>query len=201
MQEWADAPRPGGFVVLGAFDALVIEIFAEPPAFLQKDVAKASRRLAELQGKLAGRAAGLIKGGRPPTLASVSQKCRSILHRQYLKDVIRVTIEDVAIGDTVIPSGSFVQVLIAALNRDPQKFDDPDCFDITRTTRQHLAFGHGSHFCLGSHLARMEAQTAVGRLLQAYPEIALACEPQDIPWVSTVIRGAQSMPARLTRGA
>ncbi len=61
---------------------------------LQKDVAKASQRLAELQGRLAGRAAGLIKGGRPPTRASVSQKCRSILRRQYLKDVIRVGIED-----------------------------------------------------------------------------------------------------------
>jgi transposase len=61
---------------------------------LQKDVAKASQRLAELQGKLAGRAAGLIKGGKRPTLASVSQKCRSILRRQYLKDVIRVTIAD-----------------------------------------------------------------------------------------------------------
>jgi transposase len=61
---------------------------------LQKDVAKASRRLAELQGKLAGRAAGLIKGGRPPTLTSVSHKCRAFLRRQYLKDVIRVTIAD-----------------------------------------------------------------------------------------------------------
>jgi transposase len=61
---------------------------------LQADVAKASRRLSELQGRLAGRAAGLVKGGRRPTAASVAQKCRSILRRQHLKDVIRVTIED-----------------------------------------------------------------------------------------------------------
>ena len=60
---------------------------------LQNDVAKASKRLSELQGRLAGRAAGLIKGGKRPTLASVEQKCRSILRRQYLEDAIRVTIE------------------------------------------------------------------------------------------------------------
>jgi transposase len=60
---------------------------------LQNDVAKASKRLTELQGRLAGRAAGLIKGGKRPTLASVEQKCRSILRRQYLKDAIQVTIE------------------------------------------------------------------------------------------------------------
>jgi transposase len=61
---------------------------------LQMDVAKASRRLSELQSRLAGRAAGLIKGGKRPTRASVAQECRSILRRQYLKDVVRVTIED-----------------------------------------------------------------------------------------------------------
>jgi transposase len=61
---------------------------------LQMDVAKASRRLSELQSRLVGRAAGLIKGGKRPTRASVAQECRSILRRQYLKDVVRVTIED-----------------------------------------------------------------------------------------------------------
>jgi transposase len=61
---------------------------------LQKDLTRASRRLSELQGRLAGRAAGLIKGGQRPTLTSVGQKCRSILRRQHLKDVIRLTIED-----------------------------------------------------------------------------------------------------------
>jgi transposase len=61
---------------------------------LENDVAKAIKRLSELQGRLAARAAGLIMGGKRPTLASVRQKCRSILRRQHLKDVIRVAIED-----------------------------------------------------------------------------------------------------------
>jgi transposase len=61
---------------------------------LEKDLAKASQRLSDLQGRLAGRAAGLIKGGKRPTLASVGQKCRSILRRQHLKGIIRTTIAD-----------------------------------------------------------------------------------------------------------
>jgi transposase len=60
---------------------------------LEKDVAKATQRLSELQSRLAGRAAGLIKGGQRPTLTSVGQKCRSILRRQYLKEVLSVAIE------------------------------------------------------------------------------------------------------------
>lgn len=117
------------------------------------------------------------------------------------RTTFRVTIEDVPIGGTTIPSGSFVQVLIAALNRDPARFQNPDTFDIRRSIKQHVAFGFGPHFCLGSHLARMEAQTAVGRIVRSFPDMALACDPQDIPWVSTVIRGAQSMPVRLESAA
>ena len=60
---------------------------------LEKDIAKATQRLSEVQSRLASQAAGLIKGGKRPTLASVGQKCRSILRRQYLKDVILVAIE------------------------------------------------------------------------------------------------------------
>jgi hypothetical protein len=61
---------------------------------LQQEIAKASQRLSELRARLAGRAAGRIKGGKRPTLASVAQKCRSIVRRPHLKEVIRVTIED-----------------------------------------------------------------------------------------------------------
>ncbi|WP_306800782.1 cytochrome P450, partial [Bacillus velezensis] len=66
-----------------------------------------------------------------------------------------------------------------------------------RKIKQHMAFGHGVHFCLGSHLARLEAQTAVGRLMQAFPNVELSCDPADIPWLGTVIRGARSLPVRI----
>jgi transposase len=80
---------------------------------LEKDVAKATQRLSELQGRLAGRAAGLIKGGKRPTLASVGQKCRSILRRQYLKDVVQVTLEDDPEGHPKLT----YHIDITALNR------------------------------------------------------------------------------------
>jgi cytochrome P450 len=113
------------------------------------------------------------------------------------RTTFRVATEDVELGGVTIPRHGVVQVLISALNRDPAHFPDPDRYDITRTIRQHLGFGHGTHFCLGSHLARMEAQTAVGRLLAAYPQPRLACAPEEVPWVPTVIRGAQSLPVLL----
>lgn len=109
----------------------------------------------------------------------------------------RVTTADVVIGDSVIPENSIVQVVLAALNRDPLRFEEPDKFDIRRKVKQHMAFGHGIHFCVGSHLARLEAQTAVGRFLQAFPDVELGCRPEDIPWLGTVIRGTRSLPVRL----
>src|SRR6516165_9463061 len=72
---------------------------------LQNDLAKAGRRLAELQGRLADRAAGLITGGRPPSPASVQKQCRTILRRQHLRDVIRVTLEE---GDRGLPQLAYV---------------------------------------------------------------------------------------------
>jgi transposase len=69
---------------------------------LQNDIAKASRRLAELRGRLADRAAGLITGGKPPSLASVQEQCRGALRRQHLKDVIRITLEEDAAGLPVL---------------------------------------------------------------------------------------------------
>jgi cytochrome P450 len=113
------------------------------------------------------------------------------------KTTMRATAEDVEIGGLTIPRGSFVQVLIAGCNRDASRFPDPDRFDITRKPSQNLAFGYGAHFCLGLHLARLEAQTAITRALKAYPGMRLACSPEDIPWARTVIRAPARLPMRL----
>jgi cytochrome P450 len=113
------------------------------------------------------------------------------------RTTMRATAQDVEIGGLTIPRGSFVQVLIAGCNRDPSRFPDPDRFDITRKPSQNLAFGYGAHFCLGLHLARLEAQTAITRALKAYPDMRLACSPEDIPWAKTVIRAPARLPMRL----
>jgi cytochrome P450 len=114
------------------------------------------------------------------------------------RTTMRATAEDVEIGGITIPRGSFVQVLIAGCNRDATRFADPDRFDITRKPSQNLAFGYGTHFCLGLHLARLEAQIAINSALKGYPGMRLACAPDDIPWAKTVIRAPARLPVRLS---
>lgn len=94
--------------------------------------------------------------------------------------------EDVTLHGVTIPKGAAVEPLLASANRDPSAFEDPGSFDIGRTPNHHLGFSHGVHFCLGAHLARMEARIAIGRLVERFPDLRLAdpSEPlrvQNIP--------------------
>jgi cytochrome P450 len=103
--------------------------------------------------------------------------------------------EDVVIGGTVIPRGEMVLVVIAAADRDPERFRDPDAVDITRADNRHLAFGKGIHHCLGAPLARMEGQIAIGTLFRRMPELRLKEPPESLAWrPGMVLRGLQSLP-------
>jgi cytochrome P450 len=86
------------------------------------------------------------------------------------------TIDRYATRDTDrIRAGDLVSISIAAANRDPAVFDDPDRFDVRRpNARLHLAFAHGPHVCIGMHLARLEAHVALRVLLDRFPDITLA---------------------------
>jgi cytochrome P450 len=78
------------------------------------------------------------------------------------------------LGGAAIQAGDQVTVSITGANRDPAVFADPDVFDVSRANAgRHLAFAHGPHFCLGAHLARLEAQVAVGTLLARLPRLRL----------------------------
>ena len=88
--------------------------------------------------------------------------------------VDRYATTDVHIGLSAIARGELVSVSVAAANRDPATFPDPDRFDVAReNARQHLAFARGPHVCIGMHLARLEAHTAVGRLLDRLEGVRL----------------------------
>jgi cytochrome P450 len=81
---------------------------------------------------------------------------------------------EVRLGDAPIERGELVTISIAGANRDPDFFPDPDRFDVRReNARQQVAFAHGPHVCIGMHLARLEAHTAVGRLLDRLPRLRL----------------------------
>jgi len=93
-----------------------------------------------------------------------------------------------------IPARSEVLLVWGAANRDERQFQDPDRFDVARRPR-HLAFGHGTHFCLGANLARLEARIAFEELLARFPRFALAGEPtwQRSFWA----RALAALPVRL----
>jgi len=84
----------------------------------------------------------------------------------------RRALKDTTLGGVTLPAGTYVHIGIGAANRDPAQFADPDRLDIHREPNRHLAFGTGSHACAGMSLARMEAQVAIGRLLQRFATIA-----------------------------
>jgi cytochrome P450 len=103
----------------------------------------------------------------------------------------RIAIEDAEFGDITVPKGELIGLLLAAANRDPGRFPDPDRFDITRGDAPLVAFGGGVHFCLGAPLARMETQIALAALSQRAPGLQLAAEPE---WRTTfIIRGLESL--------
>ncbi|UBU08878.1 cytochrome P450 family protein [Nonomuraea gerenzanensis] len=109
--------------------------------------------------------------------------------------VPRFATEDVEIGGVPIPEGQPVTVSVAAANRDPRVFDEPDRFDITREPGPHLGFGHGPHFCVGSSLARVQTGVALGVLLRRFPGLALAGEAAYLPDPGT--RRLASLPVTL----
>ena len=76
-------------------------------------------------------------------------------------------------------SGEAVLASLAAANRDPAAYPEPDRFDITRADAHHHSFGGGAHFCLGAPLARLEAQLAIAALVQRFPNLHLADEPLE----------------------
>ncbi len=101
------------------------------------------------------------------------------------------------VGDTLIPQGAKAVLFYASANRDPARFADPDRFDIHRDTTGHLAFGHGLHFCLGAHLARLETITAVDCLLDEIDGLELA---GPVRWGTTPsLQGPVSVPLRVRR--
>jgi pimeloyl-[acyl-carrier protein] synthase len=92
----------------------------------------------------------------------------------------RIASEDIEIDQTTIKKGDQVYILLGAANRDPIKFADAHLLDITRDPNPHLAFGYGTHFCLGAPLARLEAQIAIQAFLQQIDNPQLASS--DLPW-------------------
>jgi cytochrome P450 len=109
----------------------------------------------------------------------------------------RILREDTKFGDKVIPKDRMVWAMLASANRDPEQFPDPERFDVGRTPNEHVAFGGGTHLCLGAHLARMEGQIAIGTLVRRAPSF----EPMtdQLLWGRSLFRVLERLPVRITK--
>lgn len=105
----------------------------------------------------------------------------------------RICREDTELGGKVIRKGQAVIAVMAAGNRDPERFPDPDRLDLGRTDNRHLAFGWASHFCFGAPLARIEGQLVFEALMRRTSNLAL--EPGPLVWRDNLgLRGLMSLP-------
>ena len=106
---------------------------------------------------------------------SVASACEEILrYDPPLQSFERWVLDDgFQIDGTSLPVGSRVALVLGAANRDPQRWDNPDTFDIGRDDANHMSFGGGIHFCIGAPLARLELQSTIAELVRTQPELVL----------------------------
>jgi cytochrome P450 len=108
----------------------------------------------------------------------------------------RSALADANLEGKIIRKGDLVNTIIGSANRDPQRFSDPDCFDIRRAAGRHLGFGVGIHFCIGAPLVRLEAEIVFETILRRFPMIRLAAE--HLQWQEhPIFRGLKSLPVIL----
>ncbi len=106
----------------------------------------------------------------------------------------RTATEDVDLGGVRIQAGQKVVVWFSSANRDERVFAEPDRFDVDRKPGEHLAFGHGPHFCLGAHLARVQMRALFDAVLDAFDALELAGEPARLR--SNFQNGIKHLPVR-----
>ncbi|WP_431973447.1 cytochrome P450 family protein [Micromonospora haikouensis] len=108
---------------------------------------------------------------------------------------LRFTTAPVDVDGVEIPAGELVLVSLGGANRDPDRFPDADRLLLDRGDAGHLAFGHGTHRCLGAFLGKLEGEVALAGLLDRFPALALAGTDADLRWRNTImLRGLESLP-------
>jgi cytochrome P450 len=109
----------------------------------------------------------------------------------------RVATEEVVLGGVTIPAGGAVIPAMAAANRDPRAFSEPDRLDVSRPPAAHIGFGAGVHHCLGAQLARMELQEALRGLLAGMPRLAIATPVDELTFKDgMIVRSLTALPVR-----
>jgi len=147
---------------------------------------------------------GLLALGRNPDQLELLRSDPNLLHRAIeemlrydgpVQSTGRHPTAEVEIAGTVLKPGMVTLVMLAAANRDPAEFENPDKFDIMREHNPHVAFGDGIHFCLGAALARLEGQIAFSTMLARFPKLRLAHPDAPVSYKgSYFLRGLAALP-------
>jgi cytochrome P450 len=150
---------------------------------------------------------GMLALGRDPEQIDLLQRLPEMLPRAIeemlrydgpVQATFRAAVEKTNLGGTEIEPGTGCFIMLAAANRDPAQFPDPDRFDIAREPRDHVAFGAGIHFCIGAPLARLEGQIAIGEFLRRFPRVRLKDPEAKRSYKgSFFLRGLVSLPMAL----
>jgi cytochrome P450 len=138
--------------------------------------------------------------GEPAGIRNFTEEC--LRFETPIKGPFRLVLRDTKLAGVDIPAGSVVMAMNGAANRDPRVFADPDRFDAKRpNARRNIAFGHGTHFCVGANLARAEAHISFERLLARLDDLRLV-DPSALSYApSFLIRGLNDLPLRYRRRA
>jgi cytochrome P450 len=114
----------------------------------------------------------------------IPRAVEELLRREAAVDrtLVRWATADAELGGRTIKRGEPVIAILGAANRDPARFPEPGTFDIDRQDNKHVAFGRGSHYCLGAPLARLETEIALATLLRRLPGLRLVGDPNAVEW-------------------
>ncbi|WP_157108776.1 cytochrome P450, partial [Aldersonia kunmingensis] len=111
-----------------------------------------------------------------------------------LLTITRVATKDTELGGIAIPAGSSVMPMLGAANRQEDRYEDPDSFNIFRPARANISWGYGAHVCLGMHLARLEMRVAMNLLLDRLPNLRLDLDGNDPHIRGQVFRSPTALP-------
>lgn len=224
LESVSDAVRTRAFSAVGNLLEYMVALIAERRANPGDDMLtvliraeEAGDRLSEME--LLSQSIGLLIAGFETTIGLIGNGVRQLLlhpdelaklraRPELIESVVeeclrfdgpipatrRVLHEDAELSGALIPKNTELMLMLASAHRDPSVYRDPDRFDVTRGERSHLAFGGGAHFCLGAHLARMEAQVTIGTLVRRLPALELASD--RIEWGESLFRILGTLPVR-----
>ena len=131
----------------------------------------------------------------PELIESAIEEC--LRFEPSVPATLRTLHDDTEFGGIIIPKDSRVMAVLIAGNRDPDVYSEPDKFDITRNEARHCSFGGGIHFCLGSHLARLNTEIALSSMVRRFTN--LQWNDDDIEWAPSLFRIPAKMPMVVTR--